>query len=148
MKKQSGFTLIELVMVIVILGILSAVALPKFVNLGSDARAASVKALEGSMRSTNSMIYAKAAVNNRLATTGILTTAMIPGATSNVNTAYGFASNTAQLIKVMDLSPDFVGSGSAIRHNGAPTPANCQVTYTAPTSATTLPTYTSLTTGC
>jgi prepilin-type N-terminal cleavage/methylation domain-containing protein len=53
--KSAGFTLIELVMVIVILGILAATALPRFVDLSSGARAAVMKDLEGKMRSANAM---------------------------------------------------------------------------------------------
>lgn len=51
MKQQSGFTLIELIMVIVILGILAAVALPKFANLRGAAVVASVNGLRGSVNS-------------------------------------------------------------------------------------------------
>ncbi|MCX8084994.1 MAG: prepilin-type N-terminal cleavage/methylation domain-containing protein, partial [Calditerrivibrio sp.] len=57
MKK--GFTLIELVIVIVILGILAAVAVPKFVDLQSDARKSAVKGLAGAIQSAAAIGYAK-----------------------------------------------------------------------------------------
>lgn len=59
LHKQNGFTLIELIVVIVILGILAATALPKFINVSSDARKASLNGLAGSIRSTVALVQSK-----------------------------------------------------------------------------------------
>jgi len=62
-QKQSGFTLIELIVVIVILGILAATALPKFANLSGDARAATMKAVYGSLQTTVATVHGQYLIN-------------------------------------------------------------------------------------
>src|SRR3989344_1980365 len=62
-KQQSGFTLVELVIVIVILGLLAATALPRFINITSDARLASVNGVAGGLRSAASLARAQVMVS-------------------------------------------------------------------------------------
>ncbi|MDI5876551.1 type II secretion system protein [Shewanella xiamenensis] len=62
MKRQQGFTLIELVVVIIILGILAVTAAPKFINLQSDARKSTVEGVKAALQGANTLIYSKAAL--------------------------------------------------------------------------------------
>lgn len=70
MRKSNGFTLVELIVVIVILGILAVTAAPKFIDLQGDARAAVVNGLKGSLKSAVSMAHAKALVQGKEKYTG------------------------------------------------------------------------------
>ena len=69
-KAQQGFTLIELVVVIVILGILAVTAAPKFIDLQSDARFATLQAVEASVKSAATMVHSKALIAGRDNSTG------------------------------------------------------------------------------
>jgi prepilin-type N-terminal cleavage/methylation domain-containing protein len=63
-KMRSGFTMIELIFVIVVLGILAAVAMPKFVNVQDDAKVSSEKSTIGAVRSAIGMLHGKAIIKN------------------------------------------------------------------------------------
>ncbi|GLP97383.1 prepilin-type N-terminal cleavage/methylation domain-containing protein [Paraferrimonas sedimenticola] len=64
-QSQLGFTLIELVVVIVILGVLTITAAPKFLDFKKDARVASLQGVIAALKSANSLIYAKAAIQGQ-----------------------------------------------------------------------------------
>ena len=63
-SKQQGFTLIELIIVIVLLGILAVTAAPKFLNLQDDARDATLEGIRGSLETAVSVVNGKALIQN------------------------------------------------------------------------------------
>ncbi len=71
-NKQQGFTLIELVIVIVLLAILSVTTAPKFIDLTSDAKGATLDSIGGSMNSAMELIYARALIKGEHTGTGLI----------------------------------------------------------------------------
>lgn len=90
MKRQGGFTLIELVVVIVILGILAVTAAPKFLNLQDDAKVSAVKGLAGAMKGAAGITYGKAAVRGIDAVSSGESLTGIDGVSGAVQLAYGY----------------------------------------------------------
>ncbi|WP_217533198.1 type II secretion system protein [Vibrio metschnikovii] len=103
MKKQGGFTLIELVVVIVILGILAVTAAPRFINLQDDARNATLKGLQGAIQGASGMVYGKAAIKGLESTSGA-----VSAGEGSIQTVYGYpeASSTAIAAIVQGIGDD------------------------------------------
>ncbi|MEF1311901.1 type II secretion system protein [Vibrio mytili] len=103
MKRQGGFTLIELVVVIVILGILAVTAAPRFLNLQDDARNATLEGLSGAIQGAVGIVYGKAAIEGVESADADAGTNVPLGNGDNVLTIYGYPLATAaEIVKVVD----------------------------------------------
>lgn len=123
MKKQGGFTLIELVVVIAILGILAAIALPKFVSLSSDARIAKMKGAAGAVSAGAALVHAKYLTQG---STG--TSVPVEGGTVNVTNGYPAA---ADIATAAGLDSNFtVTVASSVATIAETSGSACVITYT------------------
>ncbi|WP_047047425.1 prepilin-type N-terminal cleavage/methylation domain-containing protein [Vibrio mexicanus] len=113
MKRQGGFTLIELVVVIVILGILAVTAAPRFLNLQGDARKSSLQGLKGAMDGAAGIVYGKAAIEGKEASDTNVNV-------DDIQTIYGYptASSAGIAQAVVGLSSDWDTVSSSVGLTG------------------------------
>ena len=168
--KNRGFTLIELIIVIVILGVLAVTAAPRFIDLSSDANIATLEGMEGVIKTASQLVFSKAVIQNvhREATA---TVDLDGDGTGDIDTEYGYPSDARSTGITLALSGDFASewawssrlnpqrvvltsaglsqSGAGQKVNNVPiTTGNCYITYIGPTAADAEPTVTLTTSGC
>lgn len=130
MKNQQGFTLIELIVVIVILGILAATAMPKFLDISNQARRASLTGVAGSMNSAANLAHAAQLV------AGVASNISVTlGGVGGITMVNGYpTADAAGIITAAGIdTTQWTVAGATVQMLTGPI-ATCQVSYAAATA--------------
>jgi MSHA pilin protein MshA len=131
-SNEQGFTLIELIVVIVILGILAAFAIPRFVNLQNDARSSVLQGVAGSLQAASALVYSKSLINGA---TGLASSSANIGQGVVIATAYGYPTAGSVSQALQNLTNISTDNNGTFWPTSASNSANCKVVYTAATSS-------------
>jgi MSHA pilin protein MshA len=169
-KNITGFTLVELIIVIVILGIIAVTAAPRFLDISTDAKVATLEAGAGAIEAAADLIFAKAVVQG-LETQATANLDINGDGTGDINIVYGYpsVSSSAGIPLAMDDSfqiqwgyatfnpggrrwqaaPEDIAGHSGTTNNNIPLgQTNCFVVYREPTGVNVKPSITIIDSGC